>query len=403
MHKIPKTPEEYEAALARANQLIVSDPEPGTSEADELELLVLVISKYEDEHFPIRNPTPVEAIKFRMEQQELTQRDLVPLLGSRSRVSEILSGKRQLTLKMIRALHESLGIPADVLLQEPGASLPDEVGIDWGRFPIGEMLKRAWFEFDGTAREAKERAEEIMREFFSECGGCGLDHVLLRSHVRQASTMDRYALAAWCARVMQLASSRELATPYKRGVLTSDFLVDLVKLSYFSDGPVLAKEFLERSGVHLILLGHLPRTHLDGAAMLLEDGTPVVALTLRHDRLDSFWFSLLHELAHVAKDLNAEETTRFFDDLDVDGDSLESRADKLAASALIPPRAWGNSTARREGTPAAVRAFAEKHRINSAIVAGRVRYELKDFRTLSKLVGHRQVRKHFPGYAFGEA
>ena len=137
--------------------------------------------------------------------------------------------------------------------------------------------------------------------------------------------------------------------------------------------------------------------------MLLEDGTPVVALTLRHDRLDSFWFSLLHELAHVAKDLNAEETTRFFDDLDVDGDSLESRADKLAASALIPPRAWGNSTARREGTPAAVRAFAEKHRINSAIVAGRVRYELKDFRTLSKLVGHRQVRKHFPGYAFGEA
>ena len=145
MLKILKTVEEYDKTLSEAERLVASDPEEGVPEADELELLSLVITKYEDEHFPIRKPTPVEAIRFRMEQQGLSQRDLAPLFGSRSRVSEVLSGKRPLTLRMIRAIHENLGIPADVLLQEPGAALPEGVaGIEWGKFPLKEMFKRMW-------------------------------------------------------------------------------------------------------------------------------------------------------------------------------------------------------------------------------------------------------------------
>ena len=91
----------------------------GTSEGDELELLSLLVQAYEDEAFPIDKPNPIAAIRFRMEQQGLEPVDLVPLIGSRSRVSEVLSGRRSLSLRMIRALTEGLGISADVLIGQP--------------------------------------------------------------------------------------------------------------------------------------------------------------------------------------------------------------------------------------------------------------------------------------------
>ena len=79
-------------------------------------------SDYEDEHYAVDLPDPVEALKFRMEQQGLTQKDLIPLIGSKSKVSEVLSRKRRFSLSMIRALHRALGIPAEVLLQDSRAS-----------------------------------------------------------------------------------------------------------------------------------------------------------------------------------------------------------------------------------------------------------------------------------------
>jgi HTH-type transcriptional regulator/antitoxin HigA len=117
---IIKTDEQYEEALAVVEELMDSDPEPGTGDADKLELLILLISNYEKEHFPMEMPDPIEAIKFRMEQQQLSQKDLIPFIGSRSRVSEVLNRKRPLTLKMIRHLYKGLDIPAEVLIQEPG-------------------------------------------------------------------------------------------------------------------------------------------------------------------------------------------------------------------------------------------------------------------------------------------
>ncbi len=115
--KIIKTKTEYAAALARLEKLM--DATPNTAEGDELELLSLVVHDYEERTFPIDKPDAVAAIRFRMEQQGLAPKDLVPLLGSRSRVSEILSGRRSLSLKMIRALVVGLHIPAELLLREP--------------------------------------------------------------------------------------------------------------------------------------------------------------------------------------------------------------------------------------------------------------------------------------------
>ena len=114
--KLIKTKQEYRTALRRVEEIM--DARPGTAEGDELELLAAIIEIYEEKHAPVPPPDPIEAIRFRMEQEDLQPRDLIPLLGSRSRVSEVLNGKRSLTLTMIRRLHQSLGIPAEVLLGE---------------------------------------------------------------------------------------------------------------------------------------------------------------------------------------------------------------------------------------------------------------------------------------------
>ncbi len=114
--EIIKTKSQYKAAMARVEQIFAS--KPGTPAGNELELLLLLVEKYEEDAFPISRPHPVAAIRFRMDQQDLKPKDLVPLLGSKSKVSEVLSGRRPLSLAMIRNLVAELSIPADILLQE---------------------------------------------------------------------------------------------------------------------------------------------------------------------------------------------------------------------------------------------------------------------------------------------
>ena len=115
--KILKTEKEYNASLERIEALM--DAPPGSAEEEELELLALLVEKYEQEHYPIELPDPVEAIKFRMEQEGLTRKDMIKYLGSQSKVSEVLNYKRPLSLTMIRALNVGLNIPAEVLIQRP--------------------------------------------------------------------------------------------------------------------------------------------------------------------------------------------------------------------------------------------------------------------------------------------
>jgi HTH-type transcriptional regulator/antitoxin HigA len=112
--KLIKTRKEYKEALKRIEKIM--DAKPRTPQGDELELLATLVEIYEREHEPIPPPEPIEAIRFRMEQEGLKPKDLIPFIGSRSRVSEILSGRRPLTLKMIRNLHRGLAIPADSLI-----------------------------------------------------------------------------------------------------------------------------------------------------------------------------------------------------------------------------------------------------------------------------------------------
>ena len=117
MLKPIKTEEEYDNALAHVYELMQTDIIEGSLISDELEILSLLIKEYELVHYPVSYPNPIEAIKFRMEQMNLSENELSTLLGTRPRKSEVLSGKRKLSLSMIRKLTDVLHIPANVLIQ----------------------------------------------------------------------------------------------------------------------------------------------------------------------------------------------------------------------------------------------------------------------------------------------
>jgi HTH-type transcriptional regulator/antitoxin HigA len=117
MLKPVKNKKQYEEALTRIYSLMQKSIKPGSKESDELEILSILVKEYENIHFPIPKPDPLEAIKFRLEQMNMSEAELSEILGYRSRKSEIFSGKRKLSLTMIRKLNEVLHIPAEVLIQ----------------------------------------------------------------------------------------------------------------------------------------------------------------------------------------------------------------------------------------------------------------------------------------------
>jgi HTH-type transcriptional regulator/antitoxin HigA len=114
--KVIKTEADYNKALKRLE--VIFDTPANTPDGDEAELLGILIEKYEDEHYPIEAPDPIEAIKFRMEQMEMDNKDLAKVIGYKSRVSEIFTRKRKLNLKMIRNLHEKMNIPYESLITD---------------------------------------------------------------------------------------------------------------------------------------------------------------------------------------------------------------------------------------------------------------------------------------------
>ena len=399
MAKIIKSKKDYEAALLELELLMEGDPELGTPEADELELLVLLVQDYEAKAFPFEAPDPIEAIRFRMEQQNLRQRDLAPYIGSRSKVSEVLSRKRPLTLSMIRALHHGLGIPAQVLLQEQDPSLLEEVPIDWNRFPLRVMITRGWIEENVV--NIKDQAEDIARRFFAKLERH--EEIvafprMTQSHIRSARNMDTYALIAWTAQVLIKAQKNPPRSQYVLGTVDLEFMREVARLSWSDSGPLLAQEFLGNNGISLIIESHLPRTFLDGAAIVDAIKRPIIGLTLRYDRLDNFWFCLMHELAHVSLHLE-EGSAKFYDDHDdrIHDDEREREADECAEEALVPGDKWRKSAAMEQRSAGAAEELAKQLGIHPAIVAGRIRYEFKEYRLMNNLIGHRQVRKHFPG------
>ena len=397
MLKLIKNKSDHKKSISEIEKLIELQPDRGTSERDKLDVLVLIVEEYEKRKYPFNIPDPISALKFRMEQKSLTQRDLIPFLGSRSKASEILSGKRSLTISMMRALHNGLGIPAKVLLGEYDRDILKESNIDWTKFPINEMVKRHWIK--ETINEANLDKEKTIRKFISPIIDSKRFEALYRrtNSYRSSRTANRYALAIWTVRILTQAMVNPPASNYNNGTITLDTMRQIAQLSSFKQGPRLAIEFLSKQGISVIIEPHHLRTYLDGSAIMVEDDKPIIGLTIRYDRLDNFWFTLMHELAHISMHFG-DKAIQFYDDLEIENrESIkEQSANELASHALIPKRQWTQNTISNLKSIRDIINFAGKLKIHPAIIAGRIQHETKNYRKFSRLIGKGQVRQLFP-------
>ena len=370
-----RTDEDYQSALKRAAVLFGHNSQ---KDRDELEVLQALIERWERARHSIEAATPAQAIKFRMAQTGLSQRDLIPYLGSKSRVSEILNGQRQPTVDQIRALHQHLGIPVTSLI----GSSKHEPAVGPSNTSIAAERK--------LRRLGVIRPKENLAGFLSRSKASAPAVAMLRKTrtERTNAKTDMAALEAWCAAALVQAEKIAIKkTKIREPEKSARQLAQLSILPDWHDQLVAA---LHRIGIILVTLEHLPGTFLDGAAMCRSDGVPIIALTLRHDRLDNFWFTLLHEFAHVVSHLSRDRQV-ILDDLDVtSAEVIEAEADSFARNALIPPAIW-KQIDKNSSTEEVLEA-AEKAGVHPAIAAGRWRFEHSDYRRFSKLIGRGEVK-----------
>lgn len=394
--KVIKNEEDYQQALEEIDLLM--NAETGSVEENRLEVLSILVEKYEEDKFPIDLPDPISAIKFRMEQQGLKQKDLVAYIGSQPKVSAVLNGTRELSKEMIRKLHDGLGIPLEVLMNRPGSE-NTELDFSLADYPFfNEMVRKGFFPGISSAREAKKGAQSLLINLFSILGNDSTLQVYTR---KSAQPIDAEALKAWQACVLQRVKDVNLP-PFSATGSQTTLVRELVSQSS-KIKPAVIKQALNNAGIYFVILPHLEHTYLDGAAFLNNTGNPVIGMTLRHDRLDNFWFTLFHELGHIFLHLKQNPALAFFDDTQsVETGSVETHereANEFAQNAMIPSKKWQDFI--RDAKPydeSKVEAFARKLGISPAIPAGRLRYESQDYRGLNKLVGAQCVRDAFEEY-----
>lgn len=380
---------DYNEALLLLEELVALDPHPDSEDGNKLSILSALVEIYENDHFPEELPSPIEAIRFRMEQSNLKPSDLVKYLGSPSKVSEVLSGKRGLSLEMIRALEAGLGIPAKVLIQKP--SDDEEDYSQWDDSLVKEMVKRGYI----SSAAKDDTKENLLSKFFKGNSALLMPQLAWRkTNPRVSAKTDPRALLAWAEFIQRKADKVISKEKYKDGVVDEAFMHKVIKLSAQSNGPLLAQSLLRDNGIILVVADHLPKTRVDGVTIMRDKSRPVIGMSLRYDRLDNFWFTLMHELAHVSLHLNNSEIV--FDELE-DGtgnaeNANEKQADLLAQEAIIPTEKWEISPAKITPSTMAAESLAKELGINSAIVAGYIRHKKGNYYYLRNVVNGDDVK-----------
>jgi HTH-type transcriptional regulator/antitoxin HigA len=338
----------------------------------------------------------------------LSQRQLADAIGlkeqqiQRYEAEEYASANLRRLADVSNALSLSITEIAEFVATSQRPIEVDKDVLAWDQFPVKEMYRRNWFkESPGSLEEARANAEELVKEFVTD----SLDspvQAFARQRVRLGGVVNWYALLAWQCRIIDLAKKKgkEVVSKYKQKAITNEWLNELAHISIEKDGPQKAVNYLQDSGIRLVIEPHLPQTHLDGAAILLSDGSPIIGMTLRFDRLDNFWFVLFHELVHIMKHLHKGDVESIFDDLDVEAEDIEKEADEQAGEVLVPEDKWNTALARYLRSEDSIKDFAQELHIHPAIVAGKVRKEANNYIILKDMVGQGGVRKLFPDVYF---
>jgi HTH-type transcriptional regulator/antitoxin HigA len=345
---------------------------------------------------PVNNlrELPVMLIKSRIA-NGLTQLDLAKALGLKEQQIQRYESEKYETasLKTLLRIADTLNVhlSGDVQIKElEGADLYSS-----NKYPFKQMFERNWFTpFKGSYNEAVKNSNSLIEWLFDQAQLPKSQLGLNKQSIRSGSVLNEFALKAWYARVVVKAREQVLDVIFDRERITDIWIKDLTKMSANENGPVEAVKYLRGNGIHVVIEPHLEGTHLDGAALLIDDLYPIIALTLRYDRLDNFWFVLLHELAHVVLHLGADYTV-IFDDLDVNVEGIELEADNFALNALIPDTIWKHSLVRFSPSEKTIVNQARALNISPALIAGRIRRETGRFYEFTDLVGQGQVRNLF--------
>lgn len=328
-----------------------------------------------------------------LSQTELAERmNMKPQQVQRYEATNYMSASLARLIEVAAALDVKISESFEAAHNETSGAIfawNDPNDVSWSRLPIKEMVKRKWLDV-----KPRQSPVEAVRNFFLRAAGPQFATALHRKKVRAGNVPNEFALLAWQARVLFLAQQLHEQNAVKPFEFNDTWLGELSRLTRRKDGPREARDLLAERGIALVIERHLPGTYLDGAAMLSPFSQPVVALTLRYDRLDNFWFVLFHELAHVFLHLMQGLRYDFFDEEEGDKtDRIEREADTFALNTLIPVSAWEQCLSRFVLTEEAVMTDAENLGIDASIIAGRIRKERNDYMLLNRLVGQDAVRK----------
>lgn len=346
---------------------------------------------------PFRPVSPGEILQDELDARGWTQIEFAEILGKPIQtVNEILSAKKSITAETALLIAQALGtspemwmrLEADYRIQKlsnesEGDNFAKRKGQLYSIAPVREMKALGWIKCSRTrGRLTPSMIDEIesrLCQFFEVEQLKDIETNSFSAHFRKSNTESSTApsIRAWLQKVRLEA----LQMPAKKFDQTQlkDKISDIVKLSATS-GKILPKvrAFLHDLGVTLVSLKHLSKTRLDGAAFWIGEDRPVIGVTHRINRVDNFWFTLMHELAHLI--LHGSDKNAIFFDEDITGekaDSMEKEANLQAQKWLIDEQAYRKwlETRGSHFTVGAVRRFAEELGIHPAIVVGRMQHE----------------------------
>lgn len=343
-------------------------------------------------NFEYEVPLPGMYIQEELDAREWSQRDLAFILGiEEAALNKIIKGKVGISIEMSKALASAFDIDADFFsnLQKSydlaNSAAPDPAisrrALLQAKYPAREMIKRGWIKHVDV-----DLLEQQLGRFFrvdNDNDVSPVRHVAKKTNAGEKPTPIQ---EAWLYRVMQIAEAMD-CKPYSSRALSSAVL-ELKDYMLDPRGVAKVPEILGKCGLRFVVVEGLPNAKIDGVCLWLDDTRPVVGMTLRHDRIDNFWFVLWHELTHV---LNNDGKKEVVIDVDLEGekstdDPQEREANRSAANRCVDAGELISFCARRNNffSERDILFFAETLKVHPGIVVGQIHNRTKRFNLLRK-------------------
>lgn len=328
---------------------------------------------------------PGDTIREELSERGWTQSDLARITGKSTRaINQIVSGKAAITPETAQQLAGAFGSTAEYWMRREAFHRLSESPIEIDKIreraklyelaPLKEMEKRGWISKTASVEELE---SELMRFFRAEDLASAPHLPVAARTSAPPSEAFAPAQAAWCHRVLWLAQGMEVAS-FRQSRMISAFAL-LRKMSASSEGCRRVPHVLADHGIRFVIVEHLKRSKIDGVAMWLDERSPVIALSLRYDRIDYFWHSLIHEMVHIKhKDNYLLDVDMFSQNPEFSEKrrAIERRTDDEASGLLIPREKLNSFILRTKPMYSKRRIvqFANLNKIHPGIVAGQLQF-----------------------------